>query len=128
MPNALSSNTHSESLPGSFRLETKSPSASGGTEAATQGSVPLLPDELEEERRLAYVGITRAQEVLYISRSAHRVLRGKPVPRTLSRFIQEIPAELLEERDIAGELEAPVQADELAAFFSGFASDFAGRE
>lgn len=80
-----------------------------------------VPD-VSEERRLAYVGITRAQKVLYISRSDARIMRGKQVPRTLSRFIMEIPPELIEERDIADELQAPVEAEELSSFFANFAS------
>jgi DNA helicase-2/ATP-dependent DNA helicase PcrA len=95
---------------------------------AADVSNPEHSSDVGEERRLAYVGITRAQRVLYVSRSVVRVLRGKPVPRTPSRFLTEIPAELMQERNIADELEAPVEADELSAFFSGFASDFADRD
>jgi ATP-dependent DNA helicase Rep len=54
---------------------------------------------LEEERRLFYVAITRARDRLYLCRAKARVMRGKPVPRTPSRFLLEIPAELLEERE-----------------------------
>lgn len=79
--------------------------------------------DVGEERRLAYVGITRAQRKLYVSRSAARIIRGKQVARTPSRFLMEIPDELIEERDIASELEAPVDANELSAFFSGFMGD-----
>ncbi len=46
---------------------------------------------LAEERRLAYVGITRARERLFLSRAAERVQRGKRIPRTPSRFLEEIP-------------------------------------
>lgn len=91
-------------------------------------SDPEHTSDVGEERRLAYVGITRAQQVLYVSRSVVRVLRGKPVPRTPSRFLTEIPAELMNERIIADELQAPVEAEELSAFFSDFASEFAGRD
>jgi len=80
-----------------------------------------VPD-VSEERRLAYVGITRAQQQLFISRNVIRVLRGKPVPRTPSRFLQEIPEELLTERTLANEVCAPVEAEELSSFFSDFAS------
>ncbi len=78
--------------------------------------------DVSEERRLAYVGITRAQKVLYISRSVARIVRGKQVPRTLSRFLTEIPPELIEERDIEDELRTPVEAEELSSFFANFAS------
>ena len=78
--------------------------------------------DVSEERRLAYVGITRAQKVLYISRSVARIVRGKQVPRTLSRFLTEIPSELIDERDIEDELRTPVVAEELSSFFANFAS------
>jgi DNA helicase-2/ATP-dependent DNA helicase PcrA len=59
------------------------------------------PQNLEEERRLCYVGMTRAREILYLTRAATRVKRGKEVPRTPSRFLEDIPAEMLEVRDLA---------------------------
>ena len=52
--------------------------------------------ELEEERRLAYVGITRAQERLYLTRAAFRNWWGRPAYHTPSRFLSEIPAVLVE--------------------------------
>jgi DNA helicase-2/ATP-dependent DNA helicase PcrA len=52
--------------------------------------------ELEEERRLAYVGITRAQERLYLTRAASRNWWGRPAYHTPSRFLSEIPASLVE--------------------------------
>ena len=51
---------------------------------------------LEEERRLCYVGVTRAKEKLYISNAKRRMLYGKDVINPPSRFIKEIPDELLE--------------------------------
>jgi DNA helicase II / ATP-dependent DNA helicase PcrA len=54
------------------------------------------PRELEEERRLAYVGITRARERLYLSRSLHRTAWGAGSYNPPSRFLDEIPAELVE--------------------------------
>ncbi|WP_300080547.1 UvrD-helicase domain-containing protein [Propioniciclava sp.] len=56
------------------------------------------PQELEEERRLAYVGITRARERLYLSRAAVRVQWGQPQYNPPSRFIEEIPDRLLDWR------------------------------
>jgi DNA helicase-2/ATP-dependent DNA helicase PcrA len=56
------------------------------------------PRELEEERRLAYVGITRAQQRLYLSRAASRNWWGRPAHHTPSRFLSEIPASLLDWR------------------------------
>ncbi|MFP7366533.1 DNA helicase PcrA [Corynebacterium callunae] len=52
--------------------------------------------ELAEERRLAYVGITRARKRLYLTRSMLRSSWGNPVTNPPSRFLDEIPAELLE--------------------------------
>ena len=54
-------------------------------------------DSLEEERRLAYVGTTRAMRQLYITYAEKRVLHGMERYGTPSRFIDEIPAELLDE-------------------------------
>ncbi len=59
--------------------------------------------DIEEERRLFYVGVTRAKKRLTISRAKARVLRGKPVARTPSRFLLEVPAELIDEREVAPE-------------------------
>src|SRR5690606_22684600 len=50
--------------------------------------------ELEEERRLAYVGITRARERLYLSRAVVRSAFGSPSHNPASRFLPEIPDEL----------------------------------
>ncbi|MBU6279249.1 MAG: DNA helicase PcrA [Actinomycetales bacterium] len=56
------------------------------------------PRELDEERRLAYVGITRARERLYLSRSTVRAAWGAPSFNPPSRFLEEIPAEVLQWR------------------------------
>ena len=53
------------------------------------------PDELAEERRLAYVGITRARSRLYVSRALSRAAWGAPVWNGPSQFLDEIPAELI---------------------------------
>jgi DNA helicase-2/ATP-dependent DNA helicase PcrA len=53
------------------------------------------PTELEEERRLAYVGITRAQEQLFVTHAWSRTLFGATRYNPVSRFIEEIPAELV---------------------------------
>src|SRR6185437_10812363 len=52
--------------------------------------------ELEEERRLAYVGITRAEQRLYLTRAASRNWYGRPSFHTPSRFLSEIPAALID--------------------------------
>jgi DNA helicase II / ATP-dependent DNA helicase PcrA len=54
--------------------------------------------ELEEERRLAYVGITRAERRLYLTRAMGRMWWGRPAFHKESRFLTEIPAELIEWR------------------------------
>ncbi len=54
--------------------------------------------ELEEERRLAYVGITRAQQRLYVSRAVTRSAWGAPQWNPASRFLEELPAELVDWR------------------------------
>ncbi|MEQ7126346.1 DNA helicase PcrA [Actinopolymorpha sp. B11F2] len=54
--------------------------------------------ELEEERRLAYVGITRARQRLYVSRAVVRSAWGAPQQNPGSRFLDEVPAELVEWR------------------------------
>ena len=54
------------------------------------------PKELEEERRLAYVGITRARERLYLSRAAVRSAWGAPQYNPPTRFLDEIPGELVD--------------------------------
>lgn len=55
-------------------------------------------DELEEERRLAYVGLTRAQERLYLTRAEYRSAWGSPNYNPASRFLDEIPDELIDWR------------------------------
>jgi DNA helicase-2/ATP-dependent DNA helicase PcrA len=55
-------------------------------------------DELEEERRLAYVGLTRAQERLYLTRAEYRSAWGAPNYNPASRFLDEIPETLIEWR------------------------------
>jgi DNA helicase II / ATP-dependent DNA helicase PcrA len=60
------------------------------------------PRELEEERRLAYVGITRAEQRLYLTRTVSRNWYGRPAFHSPSRFLSEIPASLIEwKRDAA---------------------------
>jgi DNA helicase-2/ATP-dependent DNA helicase PcrA len=56
------------------------------------------PKELQEERRLAYVGITRAERRLYLTRAVARAWWGRPEYHQQSRFLAEIPAHLVEWR------------------------------
>lgn len=66
--------------------------------------------ELEEERRLAYVGITRAEEALYLTNALSRTLYGKTQYNRPSRFVSEIESELLQGKGngAPGEKKAPV--------------------
>jgi DNA helicase II / ATP-dependent DNA helicase PcrA len=57
------------------------------------------PDELEEERRLCYVGITRAQDRLYLTSAWSRMLFGGTNYNPPSRFLKEVPANLMEKAD-----------------------------
>ena len=59
------------------------------------------PAELEEERRLAYVGITRARKRLYLSRAVVRSAWGTPQHNPPSRFLDEIPDHLIDWRRLA---------------------------
>jgi superfamily I DNA/RNA helicase len=56
--------------------------------------------DLEEERRLFYVGVTRARESLVFTRAKTRAQRGRSVPRTPSRFLLEVPPDLLDEVEV----------------------------
>jgi DNA helicase-2/ATP-dependent DNA helicase PcrA len=68
------------------------------------------PKELSEERRLAYVGITRARQRLYVSRAKVRSSWGQPMLNPESRFLREIPQELIDWRrsDPTPSFSAPV--------------------
>ncbi|GFI02317.1 MAG: DNA helicase PcrA [Lachnospiraceae bacterium] len=56
------------------------------------------PDEIEEERRLAYVGMTRAKEDLTLCYAKMRMVRGETQMNAVSRFVKEIPEELMDNR------------------------------
>ena len=71
--------------------------------------------ELEEERRLAYVGITRARERLYLSRSAVRSVWGQLRANPASRFLDEIPASLVDWQRSESSVSAPASALSRAA-------------
>lgn len=62
-----------------------------------------IAGDIEEERRLFYVGITRARDQLYLTRAATRLERGAEVPRKPSRFLEELPEEDLQLYEIARE-------------------------
>ena len=68
------------------------------------------PGRLEEERRLCYVGITRAMEKLMITYAESRRLHGSETLNTPSRFIREIPADLLQEVRLHSSVARPVSS------------------
>lgn len=59
---------------------------------------------MEEERRLAYVGITRAMKQLYLTHAESRRMRGMETHNRPSRFLQEVPQETVEEVRLRGEV------------------------
>ncbi len=89
------------------------------------------PAELSEERRLAYVGITRAKERLYLTRSMTRASWGQPVSNPESRFLQEIPQHLLDWRRTEPRRSTSRHLGSSGGVFgrgdSGFGSDRLGR-
>jgi DNA helicase-2/ATP-dependent DNA helicase PcrA len=64
------------------------------------------PEEMEEERRLCYVGVTRARKNLFLTLAARRRLYGGEQFNLPSRFLEEMPEELIERRE-GGYAEAP---------------------
>jgi DNA helicase-2/ATP-dependent DNA helicase PcrA len=91
-------------------------------------------EDIEEERRLFYVGMTRARERLILTRALTRRLFGEPMPAEPSRFLQEIPPHLLRESDSADDDEtAPYAtrvmhaAEAIAARRGGWHGDAGGR-
>ncbi|HKW15924.1 MAG TPA: UvrD-helicase domain-containing protein [Terriglobales bacterium] len=78
----------------------------------------LNPDDIEEERRLCYVGMTRAMDQLVLTRAVYRRRYGTDLPEASvpSRFLEEIPAELLEELGRVGR--APSRASAVPSFSS----------
>ena len=66
------------------------------------------PDRLEEERRLCYVGITRAMQRLFISYAESRRLYGTESYQRPSRFLKEIPSELIQEIRLNAQVSRPV--------------------
>jgi DNA helicase-2/ATP-dependent DNA helicase PcrA len=76
------------------------------------------PPNPEEERRLCYVGITRARERLVLTRAANRAKRGKLHPRTPSRFLSDLPEPLVDALDLVGPTDGAPTGEE-KKFFSG---------
>ncbi|RDB44608.1 DNA helicase II [Halomonas sp. DQ26W] len=68
------------------------------------------PGRLEEERRLCYVGLTRAMRKLYLTYAEIRRMHGKETFQRASRFLREIPDEYMEEVRLRGQISRPVTA------------------
>jgi DNA helicase-2/ATP-dependent DNA helicase PcrA len=81
------------------------------------------PERLEEERRLCYVGMTRAMAQLYLTHAESRRLHGSESYPMPSRFLREIPAELVEEVRARPQVSRPYTA---AAGSLGAAQDLTG--
>lgn len=75
-------------------------------------NMSIMEDNIEEERRLCYVGITRAKEKLYLTNAKRRMLYGKDQMNVPSRFIAEIKDDLLEKNEINKE-EKIIKKDEM---------------
>jgi DNA helicase-2/ATP-dependent DNA helicase PcrA len=82
------------------------------------------PGRLEEERRLCYVGITRAMQKLYMTYAESRRLHGKETFNRVSRFINEIPAEHIEEVRLNATVRRPYSSgyDSESSLFGGGSS------
>ncbi|PXX96553.1 DNA helicase II [Halomonas sp. LBP4] len=76
------------------------------------------PGRLEEERRLCYVGLTRAMRKLYLTHAELRRLHGKETFQRPSRFLRELPEEYLEEVRLRGQISRPVTASRPAVGLS----------
>jgi ATP-dependent DNA helicase Rep len=103
-------------LPHARTLDARASDVSAGPEGGAA--------DIEEERRLFYVGITRARERLVLSRTRSRVLRGRAVPRSVSRFLLDVPAELVEEQQVTDDApttieEATANAEAILAMLAG---------
>jgi len=72
-------------------------------------------NEIEEERRLAYVGLTRAKERLYLTRAESRSSWGAPNYNPPSRFLEEIPEEVIEWRNMGASLAKISRARDFSA-------------
>ena len=84
------------------------------------------PGRLEEERRLCYVGITRAKQSIYMTHAESRRLYGSEDYSPPSRFISEIPGQLIEEVRLTGHSPAPARSVSIGTLFRPVADTPAG--
>jgi DNA helicase-2/ATP-dependent DNA helicase PcrA len=82
------------------------------------------PTDIEEERRLFYVGITRARNLRFITRPERAVLRGRPAALAPSRFLEAVPAEAVTETRKTAKL--PLAPADVAALGRAFVARLAG--
>ena len=90
-------------LHGAKGLEFSSVYLAGMEDGVLHGFMSIMgddPDEIEEERRLAYVGITRAKQSLTLCCAKQRMIRGETQYNAVSRFVREIPVELMDNRPL----------------------------
>ncbi|MBR3036504.1 MAG: UvrD-helicase domain-containing protein [Lachnospiraceae bacterium] len=85
--------------------------------------------DIEEERRLCYVGITRAQKELFISGARVRTVNGDMMYNTVSRFIEEIPEEMLDQggKGLFGKKEKKPSADHDFGYNGRYSDDYSER-
>ena len=76
-------------------------------------NMSLMENNIEEERRLCYVGITRARKKLYISNAKRRMLYGKDTMNNPSRFIEEIDKEYIEELSTGVKIQEKINIKEV---------------
>ena len=76
-------------------------------------TMSLMENGIEEERRLCYVGITRARERLYITNAKRRMLYGKDTMNMPSRFIDEIDSNCIEENDAGVKVEKKIDTKKM---------------
>ncbi|WP_352169763.1 3'-5' exonuclease [Proteiniborus sp. MB09-C3] len=82
-------------------------------------------DDMEEERRLCYVGITRAEEMLFMTRAFSRMLYGKTGVNSMSRFLREVPDEFIEdlnesEASTVSTIPTKINVNTSSKYFAGY--------
>ena len=78
------------------------------------------PEELEEERRLCYVAITRAMKHLTISYAKRRMVRGETQYNIISRFVKEIPMSLVNSKNVTDRVAAGFEKKPSFSGFGGY--------
>ena len=70
--------------------------------------------DIAEERRLCYVGMTRAKDQLILTRAKTRAVQGRPQPRAVSRFLEPVPDSLIQSEDLTAPLAGDQAKERLA--------------